>query len=118
MTPSKPAHHEINYIEFTVTDLQIAKDFYSQAFDWEFTDYGPTYVGIKKNDNEFGGFSLETMVKKGGPLVILYSDKVEDSLELVKEAGGKISKDIFDFPGGKRFEFLDPFGNELGVWSK
>ncbi len=113
------AHHAIDYIEFTVTDVAAAKKFYGAAFDWSFTDYGPTYAGIKgpAGDRESGGFTQGTPTK-GGPLVVLFSQNLDDTLRRVREAGGKISKDPFEFPGGRRFEFLDPAGNELGVWSE
>lgn len=111
-------HHRIDYIEFYVTDMDKAKSFYNAAFDWEFTDYAPVYCGIKKpGGGEVGGFSLTDKVETGGPLVVLYSEKLEDSLAKVKEFGGQISKEIFEFPGGRRFEFLDPSGNQLAVWS-
>jgi predicted enzyme related to lactoylglutathione lyase len=110
-------HHDINYIEFSVTDMAKAKAFYATAFGWEFNDYGPGYAGIRKQDgSEVGGFALSSEVVSGGPLVILYSENLEKSLDMVREAGGHITQDIFDFPGGRRFHFKDPSGNELGVW--
>ena len=114
---STHVHHAIDYIELTVTDVAAAKTFYGVAFGWEFADYGPDYAGIKGETREVGGFTKGTPTK-GGPLVVLYSHNLDDSLTRVREAGGKISKDPFEFPGGRRFEFLDPAGNELGVWSE
>lgn len=112
-------HHEINYIEIAVTDLAEAKRFYSAAFDWEFNDYGPTYAGIKKSDGgESGGLRLQPEVKTGGPLVILYSNDLEATLARVRDAVGTISQEPFEFPGGRRFHFKDPSGNELAVWSE
>lgn len=111
-------HHSINYIEFSVTDIEKAKAFYSSAFGWKFTDYGPGYAGIQKENGEAGGLCLEEKVSTGGPLVILYSSQLEESFKQVKAAGGRITKEPFDFPGGSRFQFLDPSGNELGVWSE
>jgi len=111
-------HHSIDYIEFSVLDINKSKDFYSEAFGWEFTDYAPTYTGIKSSKGEMGGFSLVDKVQTGGPLVVLYSKNLEDSLASVEKAGGVIIKKIFEFPGGKRFEFKDPNGNNLAVWSK
>ena len=112
-------HHEINYIEFSVHDMEIAKQFYSKAFQWEFTDYAPTYCGIKKSsEGEIGGFSQTDQVTTGGPLIVLFSENLEKSLKLATEAGAEITKDIFEFPGGKRFEFKDPSGNQLAVWSE
>ena len=94
-----------------------AKAFYTSAFDWEFNDYGPAYQGIKHGDGESGGLRLVGSVATGGPLVILYSDTLEESLQRVASAGGEIVEDIFDFPGGRRFEFKDPCGNHLAVWA-
>ena len=116
-TSAKHDHHGIDYIEFTVTDVAAAKRFYGAAFDWSFTDYGPDYAGIKGEGREPGGL-MKGEPTRGGPLVVLYSTNLDDTLTRVREAGGKIVKDPFAFPGGRRFQFLDPAGNELGVWSE
>ncbi len=109
------ACHTINYVEFGATDLSAIKAFYSKAFGWTFTDYGPDYVAFANSGLE-GGFT--TQAKPGGnPLVILYSDALEKTKDGVIAAGGKIVKDIYTFPGGRRFHFADPSGNELAVWS-
>lgn len=114
---SAHSHHAIDYIEFTVKDAAEAKRFYGAAFGWRFTDYGPDYVGIQGDGREMGGFRQESEVKTGGPLVILYSADLEGTLFKVREAGGQILKEPFSFPGGRRFHFSDPSGNELAVWS-
>ncbi len=111
-------HHAIDYIEFTVRDLAAAKHFYSEAFGWNFTDYGPEYAGIQGVDKEAGGFRGADQTPGGGPLVILYSTNLEASLAAVVAAGGKIVREPFAFPGGRRFHFTDPGGNELAVWSE
>ena len=112
------SHHEIDYIEFTVIDMAEAQRFYAAAFGWEFTDYGPEYAGIRKRQGgEAGGLRLQSEVAAGGPLVILYSDDLERTLSAVRDAGGQITQEIFEFPGGRRFHFRDPSGNELAVWS-
>jgi len=118
---NKARHHRIDYIEFTVTDLERAKQFYGEVFQWHFTDYGPEYVGIRAapdDELEMGGFCLGTPHSKptGAPLVVLYSDELETTLNAVKTAGGTISTEPFSFPGGRRFHFTDPCGNELAVW--
>lgn len=110
-------HHQIDYIEFSVTDMDAAREFYSAAFDWEFNDYGEGYTGIRRPGGEAGGLCLADEVTTGGPLVILYSDNLEVSLERVRAAGGRVSKEPFSFPGGRRFHFTDPSGNELAVWA-
>ena len=116
---SAHTHHGIDYIELTVTDLVASKRFYSAAFGWEFTDYGPTYCGIKGADREVGGFFEDPgQVRPGGPLVVLYSRDLEASHASVCAAGGEIVKPIFGFPGGRRFHFADPSGHVLAVYSE
>jgi predicted enzyme related to lactoylglutathione lyase len=116
--PAVPTHHAIDYIELSVTDIDAAKHFYSKAFGWTFNDYGPGYAGILApgKDGEVGGLRLVDEVTRGGPLVVLYSETLEASCSAVELAGGRIVKPIFEFPGGRRFQFLDPSGNELAVW--
>ena len=106
----------IDYIELPTIDLDEAKHFYGDVFAWTFVDYGPDYSSF--NDGRLdGGFRKEPSVQRGGPLVIMYSTDLEHVLENVKSAGGTILQDIFEFPGGRRFHFADPSGNELAVWS-
>jgi predicted enzyme related to lactoylglutathione lyase/pimeloyl-ACP methyl ester carboxylesterase len=111
-------HHEIDYIEFLVRDTEASKRFYAAAFGWTFTDYGPDYVAIHGRDREQGGLRRADSVPKGGPLVVLYSADLEATHAAVTAAGGKIVQEIFSFPGGRRFHFEDPSGNELAVWSE
>ncbi len=111
-------HHAIDYIEFKVKNLSEAKRFYGAAFEWKFNDYGPEYAGIQGFGKEVGGLTTSDDVQPGGPLVVLFSEDLAASLAAVRAAGGHISKDPFEFPGGRRFHFTDPSGNELGVWSK
>ncbi len=114
--PSQHHHHAIDYIEFTVTDMKRSQEFYSRAFGWKFTDYAPVYAGIQGPDRELGGFAVGTPTP-GGPLVVLYSQDLEATLAAVIEGGAEILKEPFGFPGGRRFHFRDPSGNELAVWS-
>jgi hypothetical protein len=111
-------HHAIDYVEFTVRDLAAAKRFYSTAFGWQFNDYGPQYAGIKGAAGEVGGLHQSDEARTGGPLVILYSRDLEASVAAVRAAGGRIVREPFVFPGGRRFQFTDLSGNELGVWSE
>lgn len=111
-------HHAIDYVEFNVRDLAAAKRFYSAAFGWRFTDYGPGYAAILGADGEVGGLFQTAEARTTGPLVILFSDNLEQSLKAVQAAGGKVLKEPYAFPGGRRFHFADPSGNELAVWSK
>ena len=111
-------HHRIDYFELPASDLAAAKSFYSSVFDWSFTDYGPSYAGFgyPGADREAGGISSDADHTRT-PLAILYSDNLELSEQKVRSAGGKIVKPISSFPGGRRFHFTDPSGNELAVWS-
>ena len=111
-------HHAIDYIEIAVTDVAEAKRFYEAAIGWEFNDYGPGYAGIKGSGREVGGLRQEEHVRAGGPLVVLFSRTLDDTRMKVEKAGGRISKEPFSFPGGRRFHFTDPSGNELAVWSE
>jgi len=118
MADSSPhEHHGIDYVEITARDLERSKAFYGAAFGWEFRDYGPAYAGIVGKEREVGGLAQGEPTGTGGPLVILFSADLDATLAAVTEAGGSIVKPIFDFPGGRRFHFADPSGNELAVWS-
>lgn len=107
----------INYIEFKSTDLNATKAFYSKVFGWVFTNYGDGYTAFSDSGVE-GGFQLTNEPIVNGVLVVLYHLNLESIKESVIKAGGSISVDIFSFPGGKRFQFLDPSGNELAIWSE
>ncbi len=106
----------INYVEFKATDLEKVKDFYSQTFGWTFTDYGPTYTAFSESGLE-GGFELTEDPIVNGALIVLYHENLLEIKDKVVEAGGVIVKEIFSFPGGSRFHFEDPAGNELAIWS-
>jgi predicted enzyme related to lactoylglutathione lyase len=111
---------KINYLEMPSRDLDATKQFFSEAFGWSFVDYGPEYVAIE-NAGLDGGFFKSDLVAttaNGSVLVVLYSSELENTVEKVKNAGGKITQDIFSFPGGRRFHFTDPNGNEYAVWSE
>ena len=107
----------IDYIEIPVTDIERAKGFYGAVFGWPFQDWGNEYSSF--NDGRLdGGLMKVDTVTPGGVLVIMYANDLEETLERVKSAGGKIKQPIFGFPGGRRFHFTDPDGHELGVWSE
>ncbi|WP_306014426.1 MULTISPECIES: VOC family protein [unclassified Allomuricauda] len=107
----------IDYIEFKATDLEKTKTFYHEVFGWEFTDYGPNYVSFSEVGIA-GGFELSAEPIKNGALVVLYHSDLKAIQEKVIQNGGTISKEIFEFPGGKRFHFRDPSCNELAIWSE
>ena len=108
---------QIDYVEFQAIDIEQMKTFYQTVFGWKFTDYGPDYSSFK-DGRIAGGFTKSDSVARGGPLVVLVTDDLEAAEASVKEHGGKIVKPIFSFPGGRRFQFTDPSGNELAVWSE
>ncbi len=110
-------NRRIDYIEFSTTNIEDTKRFYSEVFEWEFTDFGPDYTSF--TDGRLGGgFSVAPEVRTGGPLIVLYSTNLAEIETRVRENGGKIVKEVFEFPGGRRFHFADPSGNELAVWSE
>ena len=109
-------NNHINYIEFKAKDLEAVKAFYNEVFNWTFTDYGPTYTAFS-NSGLAGGFEQTADAITNGALVVLYHEDVEQAKDKVIRSKGRISKDIFSFPGGRRFHFLDPAGNELAIWS-
>jgi predicted enzyme related to lactoylglutathione lyase len=106
----------VDYVEFATTSLEETKKFYSGVFGWEFTDYGPEYTCFK-DGRLGGGFCVTPEVAPGGPLVVIYSTKLEETEARIRECGGQIVQEAFEFPGGRRFHFADPSGNVLGVWS-
>ncbi len=111
------AHHKIDFMELPVTDMDVAKRFYGGCFGWTFIDYGPEYADLQ-GAGLSGGLRLQKEAPtRGGALVILYSDDLAASEQLVTAAGATITE-RHEFPGGKRFQFLDPSGNELAIWTK
>jgi predicted enzyme related to lactoylglutathione lyase len=106
----------IDYIEFPVADIAAVKGFYNSVFGWVFTDYGPDYTSFS-DGRLSGGFYRAVGVHGSAPLVVVYVTDLEAMESKVQTAGGKIVKETFSFPGGRRFHFADPCGNELAVWS-
>lgn len=105
----------VDYIEFPATDLECIKKFYTGVFGWSFTDYGPDYTSFQ-DGRLAGGFQRAASVTRGGPLVVIFVDDLAGAERRVKAAGGKIVRETFSFPGGSRFHFTDPDGNELAAW--
>jgi predicted enzyme related to lactoylglutathione lyase len=106
----------VDYVEFAATDLTVTKAFYESVFGWKFTDYGPDYSSF--NDGRLsGGFRTDIESMRGGALVVVYATDLEAMHASVVANGGTVVNEIFSFPGGRRFQFTDPSGNELGVWS-
>lgn len=112
-------HEKINYIELPAADLDRVKAFYEAAFGWSFLDYGPEYTAFSDSGLEGGFFKAELSsdTGTGAVLVVLYSADLEATEKKIIDANGVIVKPVFSFPGGRRFHFQDPNGNELAVWS-
>ena len=106
----------IDYVELPGRDLAGVKRFYAAAFGWRFVDYGPTYVAVEGAGLD-AGFQGDADQAPEKPLVILYAQDLEGMRDEVLAAGGELVRPIFSFPGGRRFHFRDPAGNELAVWS-
>jgi len=108
---------KLDYLEMPAKSgsLDSVKAFYARAFGWSFTDYGPTYSAFEEGLD--GGFDASPDAN-AQPLPVLYADDLEAMAETVESSGGKIVKPIFSFPGGRRFHFTDPAGNELAMWSE
>jgi predicted enzyme related to lactoylglutathione lyase len=112
-------HEKIDYIELPAKDLNAVKRFFTKAFGWTFTDFGPDYTAFS-DEGVDGGFyrsELVSSTSNGSTLVVFYSDDLEATLQKIEKVDGRIIKAIFDFPGGRRFHFSDPNGNEYAVWS-
>jgi len=112
-------HEKINYIELPAIDITATKAFFTQVFDWEFEDYGPGYSAFS-NQGLDGGFYrsvLRSTTDNGAALVVFYSQDLESTQAKIEQADGVIVKPIFSFPGGRRFQFTEPSGNEFAVWS-
>ncbi|KAG1663491.1 hypothetical protein GQR58_020426 [Nymphon striatum] len=120
MTDNAEQHEKINYIELPAKDIDKAKAFFSDVFAWTFEDFGPEYTAIH-NAGIDGGFyksDLTVSAKTGSALIVFLSNDLEGTQQKVENSGGKIIEDIFSFPGGRRFHFTDPNGNEYAVWTK
>lgn len=115
-----PEHDKIDYVELPSRDLQATRRFFAQAFAWTFQGYGPDYIAFAGQGLDGGFFraDLAARTETGSALVVLYSDDLEATLAKVLAAGGEVVKPVFAFPGGRRFHFVEPGGNELAVWSR
>jgi predicted enzyme related to lactoylglutathione lyase len=115
-------HHKITYIEFTTTDIEQSRKFYSTVFGWFFKDWGPDYIDCNAAQSGVSiGFTkgaAEQQNPKSAPLVVLYSQDLKATEEAIIAAGGSIVVPTFEFPGGRRFHFTDNAGNVLAVWSE
>ncbi len=115
-----PAHETINYVEYPARDLPATQAFFQAAFGWTFTQYGPDYAAFSGQGLDGGFFrsDMAATTAQGSALIIFYSERLEETLAKVVAAGGKIVKPVFSFPGGRRFHFTEPSGNEFAVWAQ
>jgi predicted enzyme related to lactoylglutathione lyase len=115
MTPE----NMIDYVEIPARDPARAQAFFTALFGWKFQDYGPDYCSF--NDGRLaGGFrraDVSAAAENGSPLIVFYKEDLGAACARVTELGGTVTRDIFPFPGGKRFHFTDPNGNEYAIWS-
>jgi len=113
-------HEKIDYLEFPSKNISATKVFFSSVFGWSFVDYGPEYSAFS-NAGISGGFyqsDLSCSTENGSALAVFYSKTLEQTQSKIESAGGLIVRPIFSFPGGRRFHFSDPNGNEYAVWSE
>ncbi|RBW46088.1 VOC family protein [Psychromonas sp. B3M02] len=113
-----PSNIKLNYVEFPAKDISATKKFFEDAFGWHFIDYGPDYTAFE-NEGLDGGFyksDLTSLASNGAALLVLKTSNLAQTQSRVESFGGKISTPIFSFPGGSRFHFIEPSGNEFAVW--
>ncbi len=112
-------HHKINYVEFPAKNMFKTKMFFAKCFDWKFQDYGPDYCAFFESGLDGGFYKADqkSSTQNGSCLIVIYSDSLQQTQQAVEQNGGKITKPIFDFPGGRRFHFTEPSGSEFAVWS-
>lgn len=113
-------HEKLNYVEFPAVDLDATMVFFERVFEWRFEKYGPDYCAFDQQGIEGGFFrsELSASTENGSALLVFFSKNIEATQSKIEKAGGKIIKPIFDFPGGRRFHFCEPSGNEFGVWAE
>ncbi len=114
-----PEHEKLNYVEFPCRNIPATKSFFSDVFAWTFEDYGDAYTAFSGQGLDGGFFQSNdaSVTSSGAALLVFYSADLEDTQRKVVSFGGHIAQPIFSFPGGRRFHFTEPSGNELAVWS-
>lgn len=112
------AENQINYIEIPVADMQQASEFLARMFGWQFQHWGDDYYSFNDGHIDGGLSKSDKPASAAGVLLVFYSNDLERDVQRVKDLGGTISEDIFSFPGGRRFHFFDPSGNQYAMWSE
>lgn len=113
-------HEKLNYVEFGTKDIDATKRFFESAFDWTFVDYGPDYAAFSGQGLDGGFYAADrvSQTASGAALLVFYSTDIHATLAKVEKFGGEVVRPIFEFPGGCRFHFTEPSGNEFAVWSE
>jgi hypothetical protein len=106
----------VDYVEFGATDIEGTRRFYERVFGWRFEDYGPDYTSFQ-DGRLSGGFTRDAQVRPANPLIVIYAARLEEVEAKIRSEGGHIVRPAYEFPGGRRFHFTDPSGNELAVWT-
>ncbi len=114
---SKENH--IDYFDIPCSELELSKQFFSQVFQWKFKDFGSEYAAFENAGVSGGFFEGKSGFKlsQGVPLMVIYRENLDKATEEIVAAGGAITHPVFAFPGGSRFHFTDPSGNEFACWS-
>lgn len=111
--------HRIDYVEFASSDPAASRAFFETVFGWSFIDYGSDYTAFDDGRLQGGFFRASPQqASNGAPLLVLYAEQLLPVQSAVQQAGGRIVREVFSFPGGSRFQFIEPGGNELAVWSE
>ncbi len=112
-------HEKINYVEFPATDIKQTKTFFQEVFNWSFVDYGPDYSAFSDQGIDGGFFKseLSSFTDSGSALLVFFSNVLSSTQTKIEQHGGTIIKEVYSFPGGYRFHFTEPSGNEFAVWS-
>lgn len=115
-----PIHEKMNYVEYPSRNLEATKAFFQAAFGWSFADYGPEYAAFSDQGLDGGFFQsdMAASTDNGSALIVFYSARLEETQAKITAAGGQVVKPIFAFPGGRRFHFTEPGGNEFAVWAE
>jgi predicted enzyme related to lactoylglutathione lyase len=115
-----PIHEKMNYVEYPSRNLEATKAFFQAAFGWSFADYGPEYAAFSDQGLDGGFFQsdMAASTDNGSALIVFYSARLEETQAKITAVGGQIVKPIFAFPGGRRFHFTEPGGNEFAVWAE
>ncbi len=114
-----PDENKVDYLEIPTTDMAKSKSFFNRMFGWQFTDYGDDYASFEDGRITGGFFKSDQSVScaNGSVLIVFFANDLEAAAEQVETNGGSIVREIFPFPGGRRFHFADPAGNEFAIWS-